>query len=141
MVFGFFRILVRHVQAHVVQAMYFHFLVDGTGHDVAWGEAKPLVVFLHELFAIGQPQDAAVSPHGLCDEVSRVRLARMEEGRGVELHELHAFHRTFGTVDHGDAVACGNVGVGCSGVDGSRTTGSHQSDFGEESIYLLGIRV
>lgn len=50
MVFGFFRVLVRHVQAHVVQAMYFHFLVDGTGYDVAWGEAEPLVVFLHEFF-------------------------------------------------------------------------------------------
>ena len=54
----------------------------------------------------------------------------MIEGCRVELHELHAFHRTFGTVDHGDAVARGNVGVGCSGVDGSRPTGGHQGDFG-----------
>lgn len=54
-----------------------------------------------------------------------MRLARIEESRGVELHELHAFHRTFGTVDHGDAVARGNVGVGRSGVDGSRTTGGY----------------
>ena len=121
--------------------MYFHFLVDGTGYDVAWGKAEPLVVFLHELFAVGQPQDAAVSTHGLCDEVSRMRLARMEEGRGVELHELHAFHRTFGTVDHGDTVTRGNVGVSRSGIDSSRTTGGHQGDFGKESIYLLGIWV
>ena len=44
-------------------------------------------------------------------------LAGVVERRGVELDELHILYETFGTVDHGDAVARSNVGVGCSGVD------------------------
>ena len=125
----------------MVQPVYLHFLVDGAGHDVTRGQAEPFVIFLHELLAVRQAQDAAVSPHGLRDEVGRVRLAGMEEGGGVELHELHALHRAFGAVDHGNAVARGDVGVGGGGIDSSCAACGHQGDFGKEGVDFLGVGV
>ena len=71
------RILVGHVQTHMVDTVYLHLLVDGTRHDVAGSETQPLVVFLHERLSVGQSQDAAVASHRLCDEVCGMGLLRI----------------------------------------------------------------
>ena len=129
------------VEADVVEAVNFHLLVDGSGHDVAWCQRQALVVFLHELFAVGQAQYAAVAAHGLGDEVGGMGLALMEEGGGVELHKLHVLHSAFGAIDHGLAVAGGNDGVGGSLIDGSAAACAHDGDFRQIGIdfFVLGI--
>ena len=108
----FLGVFVRHIEADVVDAVDFHLLVDGACHDVARGERESLVVFLHELLAVRQAEDAAVAAHGFRDEIGRVRFAGVEEGGGVELDKFHVLHRSLGAVGHGDAVAGGDVGVG-----------------------------
>ena len=113
------RVLVRHVQAHVVEPVNLHLLVDGARHDVARSQREAPVVLLHKLLTVGQAQNAAVAAHGLGDEVGGVRLAGMIEGRGVKLYELHVLHRGLGAVGHGYAVARGDVGVRRGGIHGA----------------------
>ena len=100
------------VQAEVVEAVNLHFLINGARHDIAGREGEPAVVFLHELLAVGQAQDAAVAAHGLRDEIGGMRFAMVVEGGGMKLHELHILHGGFGSVGHGDAVARGDIRIG-----------------------------
>ena len=55
------------------------------------------VVFVHELFAVLQTQDRAVTPHRLRDEEIGL-FGRMVERGGVELDELHVFGDGLGAV-------------------------------------------
>ena len=135
-VLGLFWVFVGDIEADVVEGMHFHLVVDGACYDVAWRKAESLVVFLHELLAVGQAEDAAVAAHGLCYEVGWVGLRRIVQHGGVELHELHVFDFALGTVDHGYAVACGNVWIGGGGVDGSCAASGHECDLGEIGVYL-----
>ena len=59
----------------------------------------------------------------------------------VELHELHVFHRSFGTVNHGDAVSGSYQRIGRCLVYGSYAAGCHQRHLGQIGIYLSGFRV
>ena len=51
-VFGLFRIFVRHIQAYMIDRMDLHLVVDGTSHDITRCETQTRIVFLHELLAI-----------------------------------------------------------------------------------------
>ena len=53
MVLGLLWVLVRYIEAYVVESVYLHLLVYGTCNDVAWCQRQALVVFLHERLAIG----------------------------------------------------------------------------------------
>ena len=79
MVLGLFWVFVCDIQAHMVDAMNLHLLVYGAGHDVAWCERQTLVIFLHERLAVGKAKNAAITAHGLGDEVGGVGLAGMIE--------------------------------------------------------------
>ena len=125
---GLLGVFVRDVKAHVVEAVNFHFLVDGACHDVARGERQALVILLHELLAVRQSQYAAVAAHGLGYEVGGVLFAWVVERGGVELYELHALYGSLGAVSHGYAVAGGNLGVGGGGIHGSATAGAEHGD-------------
>ena len=92
--------------------MYFHFLIDGSCHDIAGCQAQALVVLLHKFFAVGQSQDASIAAHGLGDEVGRMGFAMMIECRGMELHEFHVLNGCLGAISHGYAVTGGYIGVG-----------------------------
>ena len=140
-VLGLLGVLVRDVEADVVQSVNLHLAVDGAGHDVARGQREPFVVLLHELLAVRQAQDAAVAAHSLGDEVGRMRLLRVEEHGGMELHELHVLHLSLGAIDHSYAVAGSNVGVGGRGIDGSRAACCHERHLAQVGIHLSGVGV
>ena len=122
------------VQTDVVQTVNLHFLIDGTSHNVTGSQRQALVVLLHEGLAVGQLQDAAVAAHGLGDEVGGVCLVGIVQHRGVELYEFHVCHGTLGTINHGDAVACGNDGVGGGHIYCSAAAGTHHGAFGEIGV-------
>ena len=94
MVLGLLWVLVRYIEAYVVESVYLHLLVYGTCNDVAWCQRQTLVVFLHERLAIGQTEYATIATHGLGDEIGGMGLTRMIECRGVELYELHVLHHS-----------------------------------------------
>ena len=134
-------VLVGHVEADVVEGVNLHLVVDGAGHDVARSQREAFVILLHELLAVGQAQDAAIAAHGLGDEVGRMGLGRVVEHGGVELHELHVLHLALGAIDHGDAVARGDVGVGGGLVDGSRAARGHERHLREVGVNLARLGV
>ena len=68
-------------------------------------------------------------------------LARMMEHGGMELHELHVLHCSLGAVDHGNAVASGNDGVGSCLVDCSTATSAHHCQFRQIGVHLLRLGV
>ena len=121
--------------------MNLHLIVNGARHDVTGCERQARVVFLHELLAVGQAEYASVSAHGFGDEISGMRLPGVEEGGGVELHELHVFHLSLCTIDHRDTIACGNVGVGGGGIDGACAAGRHEGYAAQVGVYLAGLGV
>ncbi len=135
-VLGLFGILVCHVKAYMVKCMNLHFVVDSTCHDVTGSQRQTFIILLHEFLTVGQTQDATITAHRFGDEVGRMRLGRVEQHRRVELHKLHVLHLSFGTINHGDAVARGDVGVGCGGIDGACATCCHQGDFRQISVNL-----
>ena len=63
-----------------------------------------------------------------------------ETGR-VELHELHAFHFTFGTVHHRNTVSGRNLRVGGGGINRTRSAGSHECDTAQIGVDLLGLGI
>ena len=138
---GLFGILVRHVEADMIQSVNLHLVVDGPCHDVARGEGEAFVVLLHELLSVRQAQHAAVSAHRLGDEEGRMGLRRIVEDGGVELYELHVLHGSLGPVDHCDAVSCGDHRIGGHGIDGSHTACRHERDSAQERVDLPGLGV
>ena len=50
--FGLLRILVRDVEADMVDRMDLHLVIDRPCDDVAWCERETRIVFLHELLAV-----------------------------------------------------------------------------------------
>ena len=141
MMFRLLRVFMRHVKADVVDAVDFHFLVDGTRHDVTRGQGEAFVVFLHKLLAVWQAKDAAVTAHGLRDEIGRMRFSRMEERRWVELDKFHVLHRCLGTIGHGNAVARGDVWIGGSGINRSAATSGQHRDTRENGVDFLRVGV
>ena len=103
-------VLVRHVEVDEVGTPFGHLAVDGAGHHVARREGFHRVVFVHELLAVGQPQDGPEAAHGFGDQEVGL-LAGVVERCGVELDELHVLGHRLGAVAHGDAVARGDHGV------------------------------
>ena len=141
MMFGLLRIFVRYIQTHMIDGMDLHLIIDGTCHDITRCQTQTRVVFLHELFAVRQSQNTSVPAHGFGDEVSRMRLFGIEQTRRVELHELHIFDQSFGTIDHRDTVSGSYLGVGGGGIDRSRSSGGHQGDTAQIGVDLLGLGI
>ena len=138
---GLFRVFVGHVEAHMVDSVHLHLLVDGPCHDVARGQREPLVIFLHERLARGQSQNAAIATHGFGDEEGRMGFALMEESRGVELHKLHVGHGALGPVDHRLAVACGHDRIGGGLVDGTASARTHHRHLAQIRVHLLRVGI
>ena len=126
MALGFFGIFVSNVEIYMVVAVHFHFAVDGSGNDVAWSERKARVIAVHELLAFFVSEDSTISAHGFGDEKRRAVAGMVKCGR-VELDELHVRNLPFRAIDHRDAVAGGNERIGRCLIDGTDTTGGHDS--------------
>ena len=140
-VLGLLGILVCDIEADVVQSVNLHLMVDGAGHNVAGSQGEARVILLHKLLAVRQAQDAAIATHGLGDEVGGMCLLRIVEHGGVELYELHVLHLTLGTIDHGDAVAGGDIGVRGGSIDGTSAAGGHQGYAAQVGVHLARLRV
>ena len=65
----------------------------------------------------------------------------MVKGCGVELYKFHVFYRTFGSVNHGNAVACCHKRIGGVAVNGTYAAGSHQCNFRQECVNFAGCTV
>ena len=115
-------------------------MVDGTCHDGARGERATFVVLLHELLTVLRAQHRPVAPDGLGDEEGGP-LARMIQGRGVELHELHVLDHPPGAVHHGDAVAGGYLGGGRGGIHAADASRGQQGHFGQEGVDVVRLLV
>ena len=55
----------------------------------------------------------------------------------MELHELHVFDQSFGTINHGYTVARSYLRISRGSIDRSRSAGSHQGDTTQIGINLL----
>src|SRR5574344_133903 len=121
--------------------MNLHFLINGTGHYVTWSKAQTLVILLHEFLAIWQTEDASIATHRLCDEISRMGLCWIIEHRWVKLHKFHVLHLSLCSVNHSDAIACGNVWIGGGGIDCTRATCGHECHLGKEGVHLASFWV
>ena len=60
----------------------------------------------------------------------------MKHGR-MELHKLHIGNRCLGTMGHGNAVACGNDGVGGGQIDGTTASRTQNGTLGKIGVDLL----
>ena len=134
------RIFVPHVEIDEVLAPAGHFGIDGPGRHVARCERFHRVVFVHELFAVLQTQDRAVTPHRLRDEEIGL-FGRMVERGGMELDELHVFGDGLGAVAHGDAVACGDARIGRRRIDVAAAARSDDGEFGQHGFDLVALQV
>ena len=128
MLLCFFRVFVGDIQINMVFTALFHFAVDGTCHDVARSKRQTRIIFLHKFLTALVFQHGTVTAHSLSDEEAGT-VARMKEGSGMELNELHIFHCAFGTIYHGDTVAGGYQRIGGIAVNGFTTSSSHNSHF------------
>ena len=59
----------------------------------------------------------------------------------MELYELHVLHGCFGAIGHGDAVARGNVRVGCRGIHRAAAAGGEHRDTREHCVNLVRVGV
>ena len=84
-------VLVRHVEVDEVGTPFGHLAVDGAGHHVARREGFHRVVFVHELLAVGQPQDGPEAAHGFGDQEVGL-LAGVVERRGFSVIALARWH-------------------------------------------------
>ena len=133
-------VLVRHVEVDEVGTPFGHLAVEGAGHHVARREGFHRVVFVHELLAVGQPQDGPEAAHGFGDQEVGL-LAGVVERRGVELDEFHVLGHRLGAVAHGDAVARGDHGVRGRGVDVAAAARGHDGEFRKHGLDLVGVEI
>ncbi len=113
------------VEIDAIDAVLFHFEVDGAGDDIARGQLGARVVVGHESGTVRQAQQGTFASDRLGDQEG-LRLRVVEAG-GVELDELHVRHAATGTPGHGHAIAGGGVGIG--GVEvglAGTTSGQHR---------------
>ena len=134
--------LVRDVEVHTVQAVFFHLEVDGARHHVARREFGARVVVGHKAVCPKvwwQQQAAAFAAHSLGDEeVFDVRV--VQAGR-VKLDELHVGHPAARAPGRGDAVAGGGVGVGGVEVHLARAAGGQNGVAGAEGLDLVPVHI
>ena len=98
------------------------------------------MVFVHELLAVGQPQDGPEAAHGFGDQEVGL-LAGVVERRGVELDELHVLGHRLGAVAHGDAVACGDARIGRRRIDVAAAARGHDGEFRKHGLDLVGVEI
>ena len=134
-VFGLFGIFVGHIKVHMVFASLFHFAVDGACHHIAWSKRQARVILLHEFLASQVAQHGAIAAHSLGDEEGGA-VAGVIQGGGVELDEFHVLHRSFGTINHSNAVACGNERIGGGLVHRAHAASRHERHARKESVHL-----
>ena len=70
-----------------------------------------------------------------------MRFAMVEEGGGMELHELHILHGGFGPVGHGNAVARGDIRIGGRGIHRPDAACGQYGDAREDGVNLVRIGV
>ena len=138
---GFLGIFVRYVKAHMIDTVNLHFVIDGPSHYITRRERQTWVILLHKLLAVRQTKNSAVSAHSLSDKISGMGLARVVQGRWVELYELHVLDYALGAMNHCYAVTGGDVRIGSCGVNGSRSAGSHKSDTTQVGVNLPRLRI
>ena len=124
------------VQAHELDAVQLHLVVDGAGDDVAGGEAAARVVVVHEFRPVGPLQDGPFAADGFGNEEGLGVQPGIVEGRGVELDELHVLQVALGAVGHGDTVSRSDDGVGGGAVDLAVATGGQNGRPGEDLVDL-----
>ena len=141
MMLGLFRIFMRHIEAHMIDCMNLHLIIYRTSHYITRSQGQARVILMHKLLTVRQPQNTSVSAHRFSNQISRVCLFGIEQTRWVELHKLHIFDHSFGTIDHGDTVSGSDLRIGGRGIDGTCSSGSHQSNTTEIGIYFLRLRI
>lgn len=129
MLLGFFRVFMSDIQINMVFTALFHFTVDGTCHDITRSKRQTRIVFLHKLLTTLVFQHGTVTAHGFSDEEAGT-VARMKEGSGMELNELHIFHCAFGTIYHGNTVTGCYQRIGGIAINGFTASCGHNSHFG-----------
>ena len=132
---GFLGVLVSHIKEHMVLAALLHLAIDGTCHNVARSEREAWVILVHEFLAGKVTQHTAIATHGLGNQECRA-VARVIEGGWVELDELHVLHGALSTIDHGNAVACGDERIGSGVIHSSHTACCDEGQSREEGIDL-----
>ena len=125
----------------MVQTVNLHLVIDSTSYDITWSQTQTRVVFLHKLFTIRQTQDTSVTTHRFGNQIGRMRLSGMEKCCRMELHELHIFDDSFGTIHHRYSVTGSYIRICGGGIDCSGSTGSHQRHATQISINLFRLRI
>lgn len=114
-----------------------HFALDGASHDVSGGEFEAWIVVVHESTTEMVAEGRSGSTKGLGEEEAFELGVR--EGGGMELLEFHVLDFCPYTVGEGDAIGCGDAGVGGGVVDFSGSAGGeHGCPGGEVSDSSIG---
>ncbi|MCY1422382.1 hypothetical protein D9M71_380590 [compost metagenome] len=133
--FGF----VADVQIDAVDAQALHFMVDGPGDDVSWGQFGPWIEALHEALAVGQLQVGTFASQGFGDQ--EALGLRVIQASRVELVEFQVRHPAARAPGHGDAIAAGAVRVTGVEVNLGRTTGGEDHKAGAVGIDFAGAAI
>ena len=125
--------LMGDVKIDAIQAAFFHFEVNGTGHNVTRRKFGACVVRGHEAGTVGQSQDAAFTAHGFRNQ-KRLRMRVIQAG-GMELDELHVGNAAAGTPAHGNAIPGGGVRIGGVQIDLARASGGKHHMVGSDRFH------
>lgn len=123
-----------HIKIDMVRSLLLHLGVNGTCHNISWGERHTRVILLHKLLTVEIAEHCSISSHSLSDE-ERGAIAGMIEGGGMELDEFHILHSALGTIHHRNTIARGDKRIGGSGVDGTNASRCHHGDTGQEGLH------
>ena len=133
------RGFVRDIEQDVLVAAAFHFAVDRARDNVAGSESAECMVFRHEFFAAQSAQNAAFAAHGFGDEEGFG--FGMIKRSGMELDKFHVRNRGSRAVGHRDAVAGGDIGIGCVEIDFPATAGGEEKIAAGEGFDLAGVAI
>ena len=127
------------IQINAIITAAFHFVVDGTGHDVAWGQFATRIKLWHKAGAIGEQQPATFPAYGLGDQEG-FGLGVIQAGR-MELVEFQVGDPATGAPGHGDAITGGGIGVTGIQINFAGTPGSEHDLRCPKDVYLVGVPI
>ncbi|OQC60276.1 MAG: hypothetical protein BWX51_01063 [Bacteroidetes bacterium ADurb.Bin012] len=104
------------IEVNIFFAMNFHFVINGSGHDIARSQWAPRIIFIHECFTLMVSQFGTKAPQGFRNEEGR-SLRWIKQGGRMKLNKFHIFDNPFCPIDHGYTITRCNRRIGRSAVN------------------------
>ena len=124
------------IKQHMFDAEPLHFVVDGPGNDVTGCQLGAVVKALHESFAVGQAQMAALAAHRLGDQ--EIADGRVKQAGWVELVKFQIRHPAPGAPSHGDTIAGRPVRIRRIEIDPACSARRKDGGLADEAFHQAG---